>query len=124
MKKIMLILTVLTSVVALGDSREDMVEDQLMKKYPTITDGTNTVKIHDYDVDIDKGQIEIKIELKDDANKVAFGKLNQEKLAETFTEITKYAQTELTKPLPIELKVELDRDVYPDENLYKNIFLD
>nr|WP_307776115.1 hypothetical protein [uncultured Cetobacterium sp.] len=124
MKKVVLCLFILTSIISLSNSREDMIEKQLMEKYPSLTDGTNTIKVHEYDVEIKGDKTEVKIEIKGDSNKEVFEKFDQEKLGALFTEITEYAQTEITKPQPIELEVELDRDFAPDEYLYKNTFLD
>ncbi|MCQ8211106.1 hypothetical protein NON08_00785 [Cetobacterium somerae] len=122
MKKLLLSLTVLLSVTALANSKEDMIEMGLMNKYPALTDGKTTINVHEYDVDLDHHKIELKIELKGDASKTEYDKLDKAKLEELASEMAKYTQTESGKNLPVSLEIEVDRDMLPDEILYKNTF--
>ncbi|WP_297597577.1 hypothetical protein [uncultured Cetobacterium sp.] len=122
MKKFLLLLSVLGSMTVLANSKEDMVEDGLMNKYSIITDGVNSVRIHEYDIDIEGKKIELKVELKGDDQKQEFEKLNKMKVREFFMEASKYTQTETGRNIPVEVRVELDKDLLPDEVLYKEIF--
>ena len=122
MKKLLLTLTVLLSLTAFANSKEDMIEMGLMNKYPALTDGQTTINIHEYDIDLDHNKIELKIELKGDDLKNEYDKLNKGKLEALAAEMAKYAQTESGKNLPVHVEIELDRDMLPDETLYKNIF--
>lgn len=122
MKKLLLSLTVLVSLTALANSKEDMIEMGLMNKYPALTDGKTTINVHEYDVDLDHHKIEVKVELKGDALKAEYDKLDKAKLETLTSEMAKYTQTESGKTLPVSLEIELDRDMLPDEVLYKNTF--
>lgn len=122
MKKLLLSLTVLLSLTALANSKEDMIEMGLMNKFPTLTDGKTTINIHEYDVDLDHHKIELKIELKGDASKDEYDKLDKAKLEALAAEMSKYIQIESGKNLPVNIEIEVDRDMLPDEVLYKNIF--
>lgn len=122
MKKLLLSLTVLLSLTALANSKEDMIEMGLMNKFPTLTDGKTTINIHEYDVDLDHHKIELKIELKGDASKDEYDKLDKAKLEALAAEMSKYTQIESGKNLPVNIEIEVDRDMLPDEVLYKNIF--
>lgn len=122
MKKLLLGLTLVVSLTAFANSKEDRIEHDLMNKYPTITDGATAIKIHEYDVDIDHDKIKVKIELKGDQYKDEFLKVDKAKFEAIAAEMAKYAQTESDKKLPVIVEVELDRDLLPDETLYKNTF--
>ncbi|WP_448821793.1 hypothetical protein [Cetobacterium sp.] len=122
MKKLLLGLTVLLSLTAFANSKEDMIETGLMNKFPTLTDGQTTINIHEYDVDLDHHKIKLKVELKGDATKNEYDKLDKAKLELLASEMAKYTQTESGKTLPVYLEIELDKDMLPDEILYKNTF--
>lgn len=94
----------------------------LMKKFPALTDGTTTINVHEYDVDLDHHKIEVKVELKGDALKAEYDKLDKAKLETLASEMAKYTQTESGKNLPVQFEIELDKDMLPDEVLYKNTF--
>ncbi|MEG0137330.1 MAG: hypothetical protein RR682_15195, partial [Cetobacterium sp.] len=48
--------------------------------------------------------------------------LDKAKLETLAAEMAKYTQTESGKTLPVYVEIELDRDMLPDEVLYKNTF--
>ncbi|MDX8335630.1 MULTISPECIES: hypothetical protein [Cetobacterium] len=122
MKKIVLSLAVLLSLTTFANSKEDSIEMGLMKKFPALTDGTTTINVHEYDVDLDHHKIEVKVELKGDALKAEYDKLDKAKLETLASEMAKYTQTESGKNLPVQFEIELDKDMLPDEVLYKNTF--
>ncbi|WP_297406086.1 hypothetical protein [uncultured Cetobacterium sp.] len=123
MKKVVFIFSFLVFSLGFASSVEDAIEDSLILKYPSISDGKTSIKVHEYDVDIDHHKIELKIEVKGDETKEKFEKLDQDKLEIYFTQMIKYIQKESKKSLPVELEVELDRDFHPDIDLYKNTFI-
>ncbi|MGL4653926.1 MAG: hypothetical protein ACRCZH_07325 [Cetobacterium sp.] len=122
MKKIVLGLTLLLSLTSLANSKEDMIEMGLMSRFPILTDDTTTINIYEFDVDLDHEKIEIKLELKGVGRKEEFEKIDKVKLEALMSDIAKYAQNESGKTLPVHLEIEVDRDMIPDETLYKNIF--
>ena len=122
MKKLLLSLTVLLSLTTFANSKEDMIEMGLMNKFPTLTEGKTTINVHEYDIDLDHHKIELKVELKGDASKDEYDKLDKAKLETLASEMAKYTQTESGKTLPVYVEIELDRDMLPDEVLYKNTF--
>lgn len=122
MKKLLLSLTVLLSLTAFANSKEDMIEMGLMNKYPTLTDGKTSINVHEYDVDLDHQKIKLKVELKGDNIKEEYNKLDKAKLEALASEIAKFSQTESGKTFPVYVEIELDKDMLPDETLYKNTF--
>ncbi|MGL4308464.1 hypothetical protein [Cetobacterium sp. SF1] len=122
MKKLILCLSILSSVAVFANAQEDKIEMELMKQYPTLTDGTTSINVHKYDVDLDHHKIELKVELKGENIESEFNKLEKAKLETVASEMAKYTQTESGKKLPVELEIELDKDLEPDQTLYKNIF--
>lgn len=122
MKKLLLSLSILLSLTAFANSKEDMIEMGLMNNFPTLTDGKTTIDIHEYDVDLDHHKIKLKIELKGEASKEEYNKLDKAKLETLASEMAKYTQTESGKTLPVYVEIELDKDMLPDVVLYKNTF--
>ncbi|MGL5176217.1 MAG: hypothetical protein ACRC7F_07655 [Cetobacterium sp.] len=122
MKKIVLGLTILLSLTSLANSKEDMIEMGLMSRFPILTDDTTTVNVHEFDVDLDHEKIEIKLELKGVGRKEEFEKIDKTKLEAIMSDMAKYAQNESGKNLPVHIEVEVDRDMIPDETLYKKTF--
>ncbi|MGL4357338.1 hypothetical protein [Cetobacterium sp.] len=122
MKKIVLGLTLLLSLTSFANSKEDMIEVGLMSRFPILTDDVTTVNVHEFDVDLDHEKIEIKLELKGVGRKEEFEKIDKSKLETLMADMAKYAQNESGKNLPVHIEVEVDRDMIPDETLYKNIF--
>lgn len=122
MKKLILGLAILTSISAFAGEKEDRVEQALMAKYPAITDGTTSININEYDVDIHKSKMEIKIELKGEKDKESFAKLDKNKLETLVKDIVTYSQNEVGEKVPVKLEIELDKDILPDETLYKHTF--
>ena len=77
MKKVVFIFSFLVFSLGFASSVEDAIEDSLILKYPSISDGKTSIKVHEYDVDIDHHKIELKIEVKGDETKEKFEKLNK-----------------------------------------------
>lgn len=123
MKKLILGLLLATSVVSFASKKEKMIEKELMAKYPALTDGTTSIKVDEYDVDVDEKHIDLKIELKGTKDKEEFNKLNKEKLDALAAEMAKFTQTEAKHEVPVNLKIKLDLDKpLPDETLFKKTF--
>ena len=123
MKKLILSLLLATSVVSFASKKEKMLEKELMAKYPALTDGTTSIKVDEYDVDVDEKHIDLKIELKGTKDKEEFNKLNKEKLDALAAEMAKFTQTEAKHEVPVNLKIKLDLDKpLPDETLFKKTF--
>ncbi|MCQ9627299.1 hypothetical protein HS141_10170 [Cetobacterium somerae] len=123
MKKLILGLLLATSVVSFASKKEKMIEKELMTKYPALTDGTTSIKVDEYDVDVDEKHIDLKIELKGTKDKEEFNKLNKEKLDALAAEMAKFTQTEAKHEVPVNLKIKLDLEKpLPDETLFKKTF--
>ncbi|WP_297596062.1 hypothetical protein [uncultured Cetobacterium sp.] len=122
MKKLILGLVVLSSITAFAGERENKLEQALITKYPALTDGATSIKIHEYDVDIHRKRMEVKVELKGEKDKEEFTKIDKNKLETLVKEIVAYSQSESGEKIPVKVKIELDRDILPDETLYKQTF--
>jgi phenylacetate-coenzyme A ligase PaaK-like adenylate-forming protein len=118
MKKLLIGLFAVLSLTALASDLEDKVERDLYAKTPAITDGTISVPVHEYDVDLKKDKIKVEVELKGDKSKAEFEKMDKAKVEEYAASLAKYVQEELKSTLPVQVKIELDRDILPDEDLY------
>lgn len=124
MKKVILGLTVLLSVAAMAKSKDDMIEKEMLTKFPSLTDGVTTMNVHKYDVDVYKKSSELKIEFKgnDKELKAEYDKMNKAKVEEVASQMAQYVQTEAKNTNPVKVKIEIDRDALPDEVLYENTF--
>lgn len=124
MKKVILGLTVLLSVAAMAKSKDDMIEKEMLTKFPSLTDGVTTMNVHKYDVDVHKKSSELKIEFKgnDKELKAEYDKMNKAKVEEVASQMAQYVQTEAKNTNPVKVKIEIDRDALPDEVLYENTF--
>lgn len=121
MKKILLGLTILLSIGLYANDIEDSVENNLLIKYPTLNSGLEKVNIHEYDVDIKKDKIKLKIELKGKNVKKDYEKLSKDDVVREVEEIVKYIKGEAKSNLPVKVKIEIDNEVLPDEVVYRNI---
>ena len=124
MKKVILGLTVLLSVAAMAKSKGDMIEKEMLTKFPSLTDGVTTINVHKYDVDVHKKSSEVKVEFKgkDKELKAEYDKMNKAKVEEAASQMAQYVQTEAKNTNPVKVKIEIDRDALPDEVLYENTF--
>lgn len=124
MKKVILGLTVLLSVAAMAKSKDDMIEKEMLTKFPSLTDGVTTMNVHKYDVDVHKKSSEVKMEFKgnDKELKAEYDKMNKAKVEEVASQMAQYVQTEAKNTNPVKVKIEIDRDALPDEVLYENTF--
>lgn len=124
MKKFVLGLTILLSVAAMAKSKDDVIEKEMMTKFPSLTDGATTINVHKYDVDLHKKGSELKVELKgkDKELKAEYDKMNKAKVEEVAAQMAKYVQTQANDMKPVKVKIEIDRDALPDEVLYENTF--
>lgn len=124
MKKVILGLTVLLSVAAMAKSKDDMIEKEMLTKFPSLTDGVTTMNVHKYDVDVHKKSSELKVEFKgnDKELKAEYDKMNKAKVEEVASQMAQYVQTEAKNTNPVKVKIEIDRDALPDEVLYENTF--
>lgn len=121
MKRLLLGIAILSSVSLYANEREDMVEKNLLTKYPALVSGVEKVDIHEYDVDIKKDKIKVKIELKGKDIKKEYEKLKKGDIDKGTNEISKYIKDEIKESLPIKIKIEIDNEVVPDEIVYRNI---
>lgn len=121
MKRLLLGIAILSSVSLYANEREDMVEKNLLTKYPALVSGVEKVDIHEYDVDIKKDKIKVKIELKGKDIKKEYEKLKKGDIDKETNEISKYIKDEIKESLPIKIKIEIDNEVLPDEIVYRNI---
>lgn len=121
MRKILLGLTILLSIGLYANDIEDSVENNLLIKYPTLNSGLEKVNIHEYDVDIKKDKIKLKIELKGKNVKKDYEKLSKDDVVREVEEIVKYIKGEAKSNLPVKVKIEIDNEVLPDEVVYRNI---
>lgn len=121
MRKILLGLTILLSIGLYANDIEDSVENNLLIKYPTLNSGLEKVNIHEYDVDIKKDKIKLKIELKGKNVKKDYEKLSKDDVVREVEEIVKYIKGEAKSNLPVKVKIEIDNEVLPDEVVYRKI---
>lgn len=122
MKKLLVGLFTLLSLTALAGDMEDKIEKDLYTKCPAITDGTVSIPVHEYDVDLEDKKIKLEVELRGDKTKAEFDKMDKAKVEAYASTIAKYVQEESKKNLPVEVEIKVDKEMLPDEKLYMNTF--
>lgn len=122
MKKLQIAFLLFGSIVAFGGDLEDKIEMNLMKSYPTITDGTTSLPIKDYDVDIKKDILKVEIEVRETDSSNIFDKMNKAELEKILSQIADVVKKEASSTNNVNLKIEFEHDVLPDKTLYKNTF--
>ncbi|MGL6098118.1 MAG: hypothetical protein ACRC0G_00700, partial [Fusobacteriaceae bacterium] len=68
MKKIVLGMVLVFSALSFANEKDKSIEQSLMTKYPVLTDGTASITVHEYDVDIKKKKIELEIEFNNEGD--------------------------------------------------------
>lgn len=120
MKKI-LIMSSLLSMITFSSSVESALEEKLLKNYQFLGSGMNLIKVQRYDVDVDYHKIDIKIELQDIDTEIKFNRINLKEKTEILTEIANYSKKELKKKMNVQIIIEFDMDLKPDQILHREI---
>ncbi|MGL6167928.1 MAG: hypothetical protein ACRC0Y_06555 [Fusobacteriaceae bacterium] len=117
MKKLKLAMLIICSSVIFAEDLEDKMEINLMKMYPTITDGKLTFPVEEYDVDIEKDILEVEIEIskRDSAN---FNKVNSRALEKNLSKIANTLRKNLGMNQDVKIKIDLD-DSFISDKTYK-----
>lgn len=122
MKKLQIVFLLFGSIVAFGGELEDKIEMNLMKNYPAITDGTISLPIKDYDVDIKKNILKVEIEVREKDSSNIFDKMDKAELEKKLSQIADIVKKEASSTNNVNLKIEFEHDILPDKTLYKNTF--
>lgn len=104
MKKILLSALLLCSTAVMANDKYDMLEDKLAGVYSTLTDGTNTMKVDDIDIEQIGNQVLVKLELESKNNDGAWFKFNKT----TYQEIITGMADEVRRELNIKDKVKVE----------------
>ncbi|MGL6167702.1 MAG: hypothetical protein ACRC0Y_05365 [Fusobacteriaceae bacterium] len=117
MKKLKLAMLIIYSSVIFAEDLEDKMEINLMKMYPTITDGKLAFPVEEYEVDIEKDILEVEIEIskRDSAN---FNKVNSRALEKNLSKIANTLRKNLGMNQDVKIKIDLD-DSFISDKTYK-----
>lgn len=108
---------ILIGISIFANSREKALEKILGYKYHSLIQGSKRVKIYSYDVDFNKKDIKIVIEIKGKEAKDAFEKISLKKKKEFFGDLATEIRGNIGEITPIKIEVELERKILPDKVL-------
>lgn len=123
MKKLLMGLFLMTSLMAVADGPYDYVEDRLELKYPVLTDTkNNSLEIDDIDIGVFNGRIYLNMEIEafsGDGGWGKFDKASYDKIAKGIAnEVREMLQTNEQVEITLVLERELGRDMMLHNGLY------
>lgn len=117
MKKLLILLTILSSTMVFADGHksqdkilEDRIENNLNYNFKTLKDGSQTLKVNEYDVDIYDNYVNIEAEVNSNPNNFNF----QQALAPIKEEVSK----SLGNNPQINVVIEYDKVIGEDEVIF------
>lgn len=122
MKKLVPLFLLAVSLVAFGSEMEKKLEKDLEAKYGALNDGKVTLKVHEYEVELEHNKIKLELEIKGKDGLKTFEEMDKAKFEAVAGEMAKYVKDETKKNLPVEVIVKVDEDFFEHKYPYKKVF--
>lgn len=123
MKKILVGLFLVVSILSVADDKYDYVENKLELKYGVLKDGyKNTLNIDDFDVMVFNGNINVNMEIEAFSGDGGWEKFNKSSYDEIAKEIADDVRKMLNTTDKVEVTLVVDREVGKKELLSSEIY--
>lgn len=120
MKKILMgIFTI--STLSFSSLTEVALEENVFKNYQFLKGGTNLIKVCRYDIDVDYHKIDIQIKMRESDEISKFNEMDSRDREKAFSEIAGYVKNELKKNMNVQIIVEWDKNLEPNQIIWREI---